>query len=155
MTSTGYIVFALFILGFVVGRTGFFEKVNIKRRRNYVLLLIFLVASIVTKLLSQWFTPENSINLPLYISQGLKVPIYFIMASTLNDLSMLFQSGVLAMGFIVLYQTKFLSKYLDLLSPYGRMGLTNYEAQNVVEPYCFHLGDWVHFGGLGITELFF
>ena len=33
-SSIGYIVFALFILGFVVGRTGFFENVNIKRRSS-------------------------------------------------------------------------------------------------------------------------
>ena len=156
MTTTGYIVFALFILGFVVGRTGFFEEVNIKRRRNYVLLIIFFIASIVTKLLGHWLIPENPINLPLHISQGLKVPINFIMASTLNDLSLLFQSGVLAMGFIVLYQTKVFGKYLDLLSPYGRMGLTNYEIQNVVGAILFSswgLGSF--FGGLGITELFF
>ena len=156
MSSTGYIVLALFILGFVVGRTGFFEKVNIKRRKNYTLLISFFIASIITKLLAQWVTPENPINLVQHVSQGLKVPISSIIALTLNDLSLLFQSGVLAMGFIVLYQTKFLGKYLDLLSPYGRMGLTNYEAQNVVGAILFSswgLGSF--FGGLGITELFF
>ncbi|MBF6598743.1 MAG: DUF418 domain-containing protein [Fermentimonas sp.] len=155
MSSTGYMVFALFILGFVVGRTGFFEKVNIKKRKNYILFIGFFIAAIVSKLLVQLFTPENPINLFLHVSQGLKVPINSIIASTLNDLSMLFQSGVLAMGFIVLYQTKILGKYLDLLSPYGRMGLTNYEVQNVVGAMLFsswELGSF--FGRLGITELF-
>lgn len=155
-SSIGYIVFALFILGFVVGRTGFFEKVNIKRRKNYILLISFFIVSVVTKLLGRLVAPENSTDIFLLVSQGLKVPISSIIALTLNDLSMLFQSGVLAMGFIVLYQTKFLSKYLDLLSPYGRMGLTNYEAQNVVGAILFSswgLGSF--FGGLGITELFF
>ena len=156
MSSTGYIVLALFILGFVVGRIGFFEKVSIKRRNNYTLLISFFIASIVTKLLAKWVTPDNPINLVQHVSQGLKVPISSIIALTLNDLSLLFQSGVLAMGFIVLYQTKFLGKYLDLLSPYGRMGLTNYETQNFVGAILFSswgLGSF--FGGLGITELFF
>lgn len=155
-SSIGYIVLALFILGFVVGRTGFFEKVNIKRKKNYILLISFFIVSVVTKLLGRLVAPENSTDIFLLVSQGLKVPISSIIALTLNDLSMLFQSGVLAMGFIVLYQTKFLSKYLDLLSPYGRMGLTNYEAQNVVGAILFSswgLGSF--FGGLGITELFF
>lgn len=155
-SSIGYIVLALFILGFVVGRTGFFEKVNIKRKKNYILLISFFIVSVVTKLLGRLVASENSTDIFLLVSQGLKVPISSIIALTLNDLSMLFQSGVLAMGFIVLYQTKFLSKYLDLLSPYGRMGLTNYEAQNVVGAILFSswgLGSF--FGGLGITELFF
>ena len=155
-SSIGYIVLALFILGFVVGRTGFFEKVNIKRKKNYILLISFFIVSVVTKLLGRLVAPENSTDIFLLVSQGLKVPISSIIALTLNDLSMLFQSGVLAMGFIVLYQTKFLSKYLDLLSPYGRMGLTNYEAQNVVGAILFSswgLGSF--FGGMGITELFF
>lgn len=155
-SSIGYIVLALFILGFVVGRTGFFEKVNIKRRKNYILLISFFIVSVVTKLLGRLVAPENTTDIFLLVSQGLKVPISSIIALTLNDLSMLFQSGVLAMGFIVLYQTKFLGKYLDLLSPYGRMGLTNYEAQNVVGAILFSswgLGSF--FGGLGITELFF
>ncbi|NLD24176.1 MAG: DUF418 domain-containing protein [Bacteroidales bacterium] len=155
-SSIGYIVLALFILGFVVGRTGFFEKVNIKRKKNYILLISFFIVSVVTKLLGRLVAPENPTDIFLLVSQGLKVPISSIIALTLNDLSMLFQSGVLAMGFIVLYQTKFLSKYLDLLSPYGRMGLTNYEAQNVVGAILFSswgLGSF--FGGLGITELFF
>lgn len=155
-SSIGYIVLALFILGFVVGRTGFFEKVNIKRKKNYILLISFFIVSVVTKLLGRLVAPENTTDIFLLVSQGLKVPISSIIALTLNDLSMLFQSGVLAMGFIVLYQTKFLSKYLDLLSPYGRMGLTNYEAQNVVGAILFSswgLGSF--FGGLGITELFF
>ena len=155
-SSIGYIVFALFILGFVVGRTGFFENVNIKRRKNYILLIGFFIVSIVTKLLARLVAPENSTDIFLLVSQGLKVPITSIIALTLNDLSMLFQSGVLAMGFIVLYQTKVFGKYLDLLSPYGRMGLTNYETQNVVGAILFSswgLGSF--FGGLGITELFF
>lgn len=155
-SSIGYIVLALFILGFVVGRTGFFEKVNIKRKKNYILLISFFIVSVVTKLLGRLVAPENTTDIFLLVSQGLKVPISSIIALTLNDLSMLFQSGVLAMGFIVLYQTKFLGKYLDLLSPYGRMGLTNYEAQNVVGAILFSswgLGSF--FGGLGITELFF
>lgn len=155
MTSIGYIVLALFILGFIVGRTGFFEKVNVRRKRNYILLLSFFAASIVTKLLAQLVTPENPINVLSHISLGIEVPISSIIASSLNDLSILFQSGVLAMGFIVLYHTKVFGKYLDVLSPYGRMGLTNYELQNVCGAILFSTwGFGSFFGRLGNAELF-
>lgn len=155
ISSIGYIIFALFILGFVVGRTGFFEKVNVRKRKNYILLFGFIVASIVTKLLDRLISAENQIDLLLHVSQGLEVPISSIIASTLNDLSLLFQSGVLAMGFIVLYQTKALGKFLDALSPYGRMGLTNYEIQNLSGAILFSTwGFGSFFGRLGDTELF-
>ena len=155
MTSMGYIVFALFILGFIVGRTGFFEKVNTRKRKNYILLIIFIVASIGTRFLAQLVTPENPVNMLLHVSLGLEVPMSSIIASTLNDLSILFQSGVLAMGFIVLYHTKMFGKYLDALSSYGRMGLTNYELQNVCGAILFSTwGFGSFFGRLGLTELF-
>jgi uncharacterized protein len=155
MTSVGYIVFALFILGFIVGRTGFFEKVNVRRRKNYILFFSFLGASIVTKLLGQWVTPENPINVLLHVSLGLEVPISSIITTSLNDLSILFQSGVLAMGFIILYHTKMFGKYLDVLSSYGRMGLTNYEIQNVSGAILFSTwGFGSFFGRLGHSELF-
>lgn len=154
-SARGYVTFALFILGFVVGRTGFFERVNIRRRKNYILLITFFIASFVTMLIGKLITPENPINLLMHITQGLEVPLYSIIISSLNDLGSLFQSGVLAMGFIVLYQTKALGKYLDILSSYGRMGLTNYELQNLSGAILFSTwGFGSFFGNLGLTELF-
>lgn len=155
LSSRGYVTFALFILGFVVGRTGFFEKVNVRRRKNIILLIIFITVSAIIEIVKQVITPENPINLLMHISQGLEVPISSIISSTLNDLGSLFQSGILAVTFIVLYQTKIAGKYLDLLSSYGRMGLTNYEIQNFSGSILFStwgLGSF--FGGLGFTELF-
>lgn len=155
MSSTAYIVFALFILGFIVGKTGFFEKVNVRRRKNYTILLIFVVASIVTKFIVLALKPDNPINLFEHVSQGLKVPLVSIISSTLNDLSLLSQSGLLVMGFIVLYQTKTFGKYLEMLSPYGRMGLTNYEIQNLSGAILFSTwGFGSYFSRLSNTELF-
>lgn len=155
LSSRGYVTFALFILGFVVGRTGFFEKVNVRRKKNFILLIGFIIASVVIELIGQLITPDNPINLLMHISQGLEVPMISIITSTLNDLGSLSQSGVLAMGFIVLYQTKALGKYLEGLSSYGRMGLTNYEIQNISGAILFSTwGFGSFFGRLGMTELF-
>ena len=130
-------------MGFLVGSSGFFEKVNIRRKKNIVLLTGFFITSVVIELIGQIITPENPINLLMHIT------------STLNDLGSLAQSGVIAMGFIVLYQSKVLGKYLDILSSYGRMGLTNYEIQNFTGAVLFStwgLGSIL--GSLGSTELF-
>lgn len=155
LSSRGYLTFALFILGFIVGRTGFFEKVNVRKRKNIILLIVFFSLTVIIEIIRQIITPENPINLLMHISQGLQVPINSIIVSTLNDLSSLFQSGILAMTFIVLYQTKIVGKYLDLLSSYGRMGLTNYEIQNISGAILFSTwGFGSFFGKLGLTELF-
>jgi uncharacterized protein len=91
----------------------------------------------------------------MHISLGQQVPLSSIVTSTLNDLGSLTESGILVMGFIVLYQTKAFGKYLDILSSYGRMGLTNYEIQNITGAILFSTwGFGSFFGKLGFTELF-
>jgi uncharacterized protein len=59
------------------------------------------------------------------------------------------------MGFIILYQTKLLGGLLNGLSPYGRMGLTNYEMQNVIG--CLLFSAWSFgstFGNQSTTTVF-
>ena len=78
-----------------------------------------------------------------------------LMNSTLNNLSTITLSGTLAMGFISLYQVAGIRKYLNLLTPYGRMGLTNYEIQNVIGAILFSAwGFGSVFGSKGVTLLF-
>ena len=59
------------------------------------------------------------------------------------------------MGFVILYHMKGIGKCLNLLTPYGRMGLTNYEAQGIVGSIIFSLwGFGSIFGRWHATELF-
>lgn len=61
----------------------------------------------------------------------------------------------LFLGFITLYQIKAVGRYLDILTPYGRMGLTNYEMQGVLGAIMFSFwGFGSFFSTLGATELF-
>src|SRR5699024_6675683 len=74
---------------------------------------------------------------------------------SLNDVKIVAFSGAIVMAFALLYQHKNWSKYLDVFSPYGRMGLTNYEMQGVIG--CFMFSMWafgLYFQSLGTTELF-
>ena len=59
------------------------------------------------------------------------------------------------MAFVVLYQLPVVGKCLDVLAPYGRMGLTNYVSQSVVGAILFAF--WAFgatFGGWSATETF-
>ena len=58
-------------------------------------------------------------------------------AQALNDVNMVLSSAVIAMAFIVLYQMRGVGKVLDMLSPYGRMGLTNYVSQSIIGALLF------------------
>lgn len=134
--ARGYITLALFILGLIVGRMRFFEQIQTRKKRNLILFVIFVLGVVVINLIL-------SLSPPLLATMGL------------NDIKAVFLSGALAMGFIILYQIKGIGKYLDTLSPYGRMGLTNYEMQNVIG--CFFFSMWAFgsfFGRLSTTELF-
>lgn len=151
--ARGYITLALFILGLVVGRLRFFEQVHTQKKRNFILFAAFVLGIVVINLIVGLF-PEETINVRA-MRPGESVPATLLATMGLNDIKAVFLSGALAMGFIILYQMKGLGRYLDVLSPYGRMGLTNYELQNVIG--CFLFSMWAFgsfFGRLGTTELF-
>lgn len=154
-TSNGYLILALFIIGFIVGRLRFFEEVHIRKKRNIVLLVVFLSITFFILLIIKVITPGESVNLLKIRMEGGDVPLNALVSSTLNNLSTISLAGALAMGFIALYQVDGIRKYLDLLTPYGRMGLTNYEMQNVIGAVLFSAwGFGSIFGSKGAAELF-
>lgn len=151
--ARGYITLAMFILGLVVGRIRFFEQVQTRKKRNYILFGTFVLGIIVINLILALFPPEATAM--RFMRPGETVPTALLAAMGLNDIKAVFLSGALAIGFIILYQVKGIGKYLDTISPYGRMGLTNYEMQNIIGCLLFSL--WAFgsfFGRLGTTELF-
>jgi len=152
MFGRGYLTFALFILGLVVGRTGFFEKVNVSAKRNLILFAAFVLVYAVAVTVISLSTPANLFAL---LRSGEPIPLSLLFIMALNDIATVALSCTLVMGFIMLYKTKRFGKYLDMLSPYGRMGLTNYEVQSVIG--CFMFSMWSFgsfFGRMGATELF-
>lgn len=151
--ARGYITLAMFILGLVVGRSRFFEKVHTQKKRNFIFLGIFALGIVAINLILGLF-PEMTMNVRT-MRQGESIPATLLVSMGLNDIKGVFLSGAITMGFIILYQIKSVGRYLDTLSPYGRMGLTNYEMQNVIG--CLLFSMWAFgsfFGRLGTTELF-
>ena len=153
-SNTGYMILALFIMGFIVGRLRFFEQVHIKKKKNIWLFLLFLIISFVIlvmiKLLSDVPSELSGIG-----PGGGDTSFIALIKSALVTISTVAMSGTLAMGFITLYQVTGFRKYLNLLTPYGRMGLTNYEMQNVIGAILFSAwGFGSFFGNMGAALLF-
>lgn len=72
----------------------------------------------------------------------------------LSDLSLVTFSGALATGFIALYHSDVIGRYLEVLSPYGRTALTNYIMQGVIGSILF--APWAFgftFGSWGLFAL--
>lgn len=147
----GYITFALFLAGLVVGRIRFFEKEQ-PVRKLLTLFMGFLCVVFLTEIIAGMFPGINYRSLASGQAENLASGLALM---SLNDVKIVAFSGAIVMGFALMYQHKNWSKYLDVFSPYGRMGLTNYEMQGVIG--CFMFSMWAfgsYFQSLGTTELF-
>lgn len=154
INGRGYLTMALFLLGLVVGRLRFFETVQVKQKRNVMLFAGFMLSTFALSMLLN-LIPQEPISFRMLMTPGYEVPFAAVAVSTLNDLVVILSSGALAMGFIVLYQIKSIGKYLEVITPYGRMGLTNYELQGVLGAFIFSMwGFGSVFGSWGTTEVF-
>lgn len=133
--NRGYITLAIFIFGLIVGRSRFFESVHIKKRRNWILLAGFTVAVYLTGWLISVLPPQES--LWRVMRQGGTPSVGTLGMQALSDINMVLSSAMIGMAFIVLYQIKGIGKVLNVLAPYGRMGLTNYVSQSIIGALLF------------------
>lgn len=155
INGRGYLTLALFLFGFVVGRLRFFEELHLRKRRNVILFAGFVFAIAIIDIIIGLLPEPPSMR--AIISGELDRNIYPSLFTTmaLNDVKSILFSGALAIGFIMLYQIKSIGKYLNIITPYGRMGLTNYEAQGVIGCLLFSLwGFGSTLGHMGTTEIF-
>lgn len=145
----GYLTFALFILGLVVGRIRFFETVHLHKRRNVLLFAGFSLGVIVLNCIIGLLPQEQG-----FFMRGTP-SVTSLICMSLNDINMVMFSAAIAMGFVTLYHIRGVGRCLDVLSSYGRMGLTNYEMQGVIGSVIFSLwGFGSIFGTWHATELF-
>lgn len=149
----GYLTFALFVLGLLVGRIRFFELLEIHRKKNLLLFIGFVLATILASWIQNLLSPLN-LRI-LFRPEGEYISTSLLVAKALDDIGMVLFSCALAMGFILLYKAKGFGKYLEVLAPYGRTGLTNYVMQGLIGSLIFSL--WAFgpiFGNMGDSALF-
>lgn len=131
----GYITFALFILGMLVGRSRFLEKAGEKKPQLLRLFFGFAVGTLAIGVI-QSLLPEQNIRI-FFRAEGVHLPWTLVLYQALSDLSLLTFSGALVSGFLWLYYSDRVGQYLDTLAPYGRTALTNYIAQGVIGTLLF------------------
>lgn len=149
INGRGYVTMSLFILGLVVGRLRFFEELNIHKKRNLILFAGFAIATFIISII-----PKEEVSFRMLMS-GAPISPSVLSSMALKDIHSVLFSGTLALGFIVFFQMKSIGKYLEVLSPYGRMGLTNYTMQSIIGGTLFSMwGFGAIFGSWGTTEVF-
>ena len=149
----GFVTLALFILGLIVGRIRFFENLYINHAKNKKLFYYFLAGLLIVSCVQYILPPQNTRI--FFRAEGEYLSSSVVLAQTLKDISLVLFTGVLVMGFILLYRNEAYRNRLDVLAPYGRTALTNYLMQGVIGAFLF--APWAfgtYFGRWGLTSLF-
>jgi len=148
----GYLTFSLFVLGLIVGRIRFFEAMYENKSRIQTLFLGFAAATVLTSV-AQVLLPEHDKRM-FFMDKGLYLPISLFVSQALKDIYLVLSSGVIITGFVLLYESKRIRVYLEKLSAYGRVALTNYISQGFIGAILF--SPWAFgftFNAWGLTAL--
>ncbi len=128
--NRGYLTFAFFLLGFVVGRIGFFKNFKTEKRftkRLWLWGLLLMLGS---------FAGMAAIFVPL--GQEVEFNTWLPMIGlTFYDLMNLGMTAIVVGVFVILYQKKTAGSFLQKFIPYGKMALTNYVFQSIVGTFIF------------------
>lgn len=151
-TNRGYITLAIFILGLIVGRLRFFETAHLHMRRNLILFALFIAGNLIFGWLANIVAP--GMDPSMWFLRSGPPTLQTIMGTALFDVELVFSSAALLMAFVILYNIPAIGKVLDVLAPYGRMGLTNYVSQSIIGACLFAMwGLGSTFGAWGYAEL--
>lgn len=124
---------SLFMLGMLAGRKALFvnspENSRFWLKTLLVAIVAFVPLFIIKSNVMEWVS-----------SVAIHRPLELIVRSWSNVAFMI----VLVSGFTLLYRSRALHKTLDVLSPFGRMSMSNYIMQSIV-------GSFIYYGfGLGL-----
>jgi len=113
--------------------------------RGYLTFSLFVLGLIVGRI--RFFEA-------MYMDKGLYLPISLFVSQALKDIYLVLSSGVIITGFVLLYESKRIRVYLEKLSAYGRVALTNYISQGFIGAILF--SPWAFgftFNAWGLTAL--
>ena len=131
--SRAFKVLGMFLVGLVIGRTKFFNKLNQNRKLLWMILICGLVIGlpcnyIMAKLMAGPGYYQLTIN-------GLKQTIVY--AFGVAPLALAYASG-----FALMYLSNPLRRFLNTLAPVGKMALTNYISHTLIGLFVFTRLGW-------------
>jgi uncharacterized protein len=144
-----YLTLGYFLMGMLLGKSRWLENIgnHLKTLRIIMITsLIFYIASIfihIELLGGSWSVFDHEYT---------DWPSMFTL--TFFDLHCLFFTLFLATGFTLLFEQKWATKTLNILSPYGRMALTNYVMQSMIGSFIFFNWGLGLLGHLRALEIF-
>lgn len=127
----------LFIFGMLIGRSGWFKKEYLPRWGKVLAcaIIVYFPLSGIYNMMGQYVTNQNFLT-----------PFNILVSSLTNlCLMMMLITGIL----FAYYRTTRLSKTLSLLTPYGRMSMTNYVTQGIIGSALYY--NWGLHLQMGIT----
>jgi uncharacterized protein len=129
--SRGYLTYAFFLLGLVVGRMQFFRNFLEQRKLTVMVMWWSLGIFVVSIALAGFIFAPMGPNVSFDNWRG----IFGLTAIDLNNIGM---TGIILAGFVLLYRTARAGKFLAGFAPYGRTALTNYVAQSIIGTFLLY-----------------
>lgn len=127
----GYLTFAFFLLGLLIGRLGYFRNYlefrTPTRRLLWISLAVFVAGTLLTVFSFMQLGPEPDFN-----------TWWAMLGLAAVDIGNLGITGIILAGFMLLYQREKVERTLDRFAPYGRMALTNYFLQSILGTFVFY-----------------
>ncbi len=129
--SRGYLTYAFFLLGLIVGRMQFFK--NFLEHRKLTLKVMWWSLGIFVV----------SIGLAAVIFAPMGPDITFdnwraMLGLSAVDLNNIGMTGIILSGFVLLYRKVKINKFFSSFAPYGRMALTNYLTQSLIGTFVIY-----------------
>ena len=130
MFGRGYLTLGIFIIGYLVGRSKYLEKLGDNKKLTFRLLLLSVVSFIgLTCLLNQF--PDTNTRL-LFVPGNNLINNNLIFVKALQDSSLVVSSFIFRSWISLCFiKNSRIQSILNSLSPYGRTALSNYTLQGV------------------------
>ncbi len=144
-----YLTLGYFLIGMLLGKSRWLENIGKHLNTLRVIMitsLIFYIGSVFIHLEllgGTWSVMSNE-----YTNWSSMFMLTFF------DLHCLSFTLFIATGFTLLFEKKWATKTLNILSPYGRMALTNYVMQSMIGSFIFFNWGLGLLGKLRVAEIF-
>jgi len=123
-------VLGMMLIGFVIGRTGFFKKVEQYKKQLIVFLLIGLIIALPANYMLAYYMENPGNYYDLKIEGWYETIAYALGVATL--------AMVYVITLALLFQQRFLHNILKVVAPVGKMAFSNYMSHSIIGIVTFY-----------------